>query len=37
MSSLHDFLDGLEMACNRIGDEIAAEYFGGRVPLRRGA
>jgi uncharacterized alpha-E superfamily protein len=37
ISGLHDFLDGLELVCNRIGDAIAAEYFGGRVPLRRGA
>jgi uncharacterized alpha-E superfamily protein len=37
MHELHDFLDGLELACNRIGEAVAAEYFGGRVPLRRGA
>jgi uncharacterized alpha-E superfamily protein len=37
MRELHDFLDGVELACNRIGEAVAAEYFGGRVPLRRGA
>jgi uncharacterized alpha-E superfamily protein len=37
MLRLHEFLDDLEAACNRIGDEIAGEYFWGRVPLRRGA
>jgi uncharacterized alpha-E superfamily protein len=37
MTGLHDFLDGLELTSNRIGDEIAGEYFGRRIPLRRGA
>jgi uncharacterized alpha-E superfamily protein len=37
MGRLHHFLDELEMACNGIGDAIAAEYFWGRIPLRRGA
>jgi uncharacterized alpha-E superfamily protein len=37
MSGLHNFLDNLELACNRIGEAVALEYFGGRVPLRRGA
>jgi uncharacterized alpha-E superfamily protein len=37
MTALHDFLDNFELACNRIGDDIAAEYFLGRTPLRIGA
>ena len=37
LAQLHEFLDGFEAACNRIGDDIAAEYFWGRAPLRRGA
>ena len=37
MQGLHEYLDDLEAACNRIGDGIAAEFFWGRVPLRRGA
>jgi uncharacterized alpha-E superfamily protein len=37
MTGLHRFLDDLEAACNRLGDEVAAEYFWGRIPLRRGA
>jgi uncharacterized alpha-E superfamily protein len=37
LARLHEFLDGLEAACNQIGDDIAGEYFWGREPLRRGA
>ena len=37
MEGLHQFLDDLEAMCNRIGEAIAAEFFWGRVPLRRGA
>jgi uncharacterized alpha-E superfamily protein len=37
MAELHEFLDGLEAACNRIGDAITSEFFWGRTPLRRGA
>jgi uncharacterized alpha-E superfamily protein len=37
LARLHEFLDGLEVACNQIGDDIAGEYFWGREPLRRGA
>ena len=36
-ASLHDFLDTLEADCNEVGEAIAAEYFWGRSPLRRGA
>jgi uncharacterized alpha-E superfamily protein len=35
--NLHNFLDALEAACNHVGDAIAAEFFWGRMPLRRGA
>jgi uncharacterized alpha-E superfamily protein len=37
LEGLHEFLDGFEAACNRIGEDIAGEYFWGRTPLRRGA
>ena len=37
MLNLHPFLDDLEAACNRIGDDIAGEFFWGWTPLRRGA
>jgi len=37
MHELHEYLDELEAACNRIGDAITAEFFWGRMPLRRGA
>jgi uncharacterized alpha-E superfamily protein len=37
MADLHQFLDGLETDCNDVGDALAAEYFWGRAPLRRGA
>lgn len=37
MLNLHDALDALELACNRIGEHIAGEFFWGRTPLRRGA
>ena len=37
MQRLHPFLDDLEAACNRIGEDIAVEFFWGRIPLRRGA
>lgn len=37
MAGLHVYLEDLEDACNRIGESIAAEYFWGRIPLRRGA
>jgi uncharacterized alpha-E superfamily protein len=37
MPSLHRFLDTLEADCNDVGEAIAAEYFWGRSPLRRGA
>jgi uncharacterized alpha-E superfamily protein len=37
MRHLHEFLDGLEKDCNDVGDAVAAEYFWGRAPLRRGA
>lgn len=37
MRDLHDFLDGLQIACNGIGVAIAGEFFWSRVPLRRGA
>jgi uncharacterized alpha-E superfamily protein len=35
--NLHEFLDWLEGACNQVGEAIAAEFFWGRTPLRRGA
>jgi uncharacterized alpha-E superfamily protein len=37
LTRLHETLDGFEAACNRVGDQIAAEYFWGRAPLRLGA
>jgi uncharacterized alpha-E superfamily protein len=37
MAGLHPFLDGLEAACNEVGDAIAADYFWSRIPPRRGA
>lgn len=37
MLTLHAYLDELEAALNRVGDGIAAEFFWGRTPLRRGA
>jgi uncharacterized alpha-E superfamily protein len=37
MPGLHQFLDTLEADCNDVGETIAAEYFWGRSPLRRGA
>jgi len=37
MGDLHEFLDTLETDCNRVGEAVAAEYFWGRSPLRRGA
>jgi A predicted alpha-helical domain with a conserved ER motif. len=36
MLNLHEFLDSLEGACNQVGDFVAAEFFWGRTPPRRG-